>query len=500
MGDRPNILLITTDQHHFECLGATNPVLQTPNLDRLAAAGTRFDRAYCPNPLCSPSRSSIITGQYPSSHGCWTIGTKLDEELPTVSGLLSRAGYASSLIGKAHFQPLASTPDQTSLEAPPRLRDLDFWRDFHGPYYGFDLIELARNHADEAWVGQHYALWMESRGLTGWRDFYRSDNGEPGRRHSWDLPPEHHYTTFVAERSVAAIERAAADRQPFLTWASFQDPHPPYLVPEPWASMYYPADVPIGRLVPGELDAMPPWFAATQQQRPDFGAWQETPFTNHGFHSHLIAEAELRRNVATYYGMISFIDAGVGTILAALDRLGLTESTIIVFTTDHGHFLGAHGLIAKGAFHYEDLIRIPMIVRAAGVPAGRRTDALQSLVDYAPTFLTAAGLEVPPRMQGVDQWPVWTGATDSVRDHALVENRHQPTRVHLRTYVEDRFKITVHRDQPYGELFDLADDPGEHRNRFDDPAYATIRAELTERFLNAELARERSRYPRIAVA
>src|SRR5690606_22425218 len=150
----------------------------------------------------------ILTGQYPSSHGCWTIGTKLDEETPTVSGLLSATGYASSLIGKAHSQPLASTPEQTSLEAPPRLRALESWRSFHGPYYGFEHIELARNHADEAWAGQHYALWMESHGFADWREHFRSEPGEPGRRHRWELPEEHHYTTFVTERSIAAIERA----------------------------------------------------------------------------------------------------------------------------------------------------------------------------------------------------------------------------------------------------------------------------------------------------
>lgn len=499
-GTGPNILLITTDQQHYDCLGVRTPALSTPNLDRLAADGALFDRAYCPNPLCSPSRASIITGQYPSSHGCWTIGTKLAEDQPTVSGLLSNAGYATSLIGKAHFQPLASTPEQTSLEAPPRFRDLDFWRAFHGPYYGFDHIELARNHGDEAWAGQHYALWMEEQGLPNWRDHFRSEPKQPGRRHRWDLPKEYHYTTFVADRSVAAIERAAGEGRPFFTWASFQDPHPPYLVPEPWASLHDPADVTIGRLEPGELDLMPPWFGPTQQPSPDFSDWRETPYANHGFQSHLITEAELRRNVAIYYGMISFVDAGVGRILDALDRLGIADDTIIVFTTDHGHFLGQHGLTAKGAFHYEDLLRIPMIVKAAGVPAGSRVTGLQSLVDLAPTFLAAAGLDAPLVMQGVDQWPVWTGAAGTVRDHVFVENRHQPTRVHLRSYVEERYKITIHRDQPYGELFDLAEDPGEHRNRFDDPAYAAVRAGLMERLVQAEVGRERSPYPRIAHA
>jgi uncharacterized sulfatase len=189
----PNILLVTSDQQHYSALGVHTPVLQTPHLDALAAGGMRYNRAYCNNPLCSPSRSTMITGLYPSWHGCWTLGTKLDEDTRTVGEQFSAAGYATSLIGKAHFQPLATSPELTSLEAQPLLRDLDFWRGFHGPFYGFDHIELARNHADESHVGQHYAIWMEENGLPGWRDHFRSwppVADEPVRRHSWDLPAE----------------------------------------------------------------------------------------------------------------------------------------------------------------------------------------------------------------------------------------------------------------------------------------------------------------------
>lgn len=499
--DPPNILLITTDQQHFDAIGTRTQILKTPNLDRLAAEGLQLNRAYCPNPLCSPSRSSIITGQYPSEHGCWTIGTKLDEDRSTLGETLGRHGYATSLIGKAHFQPLASKPDQTSLEAPPTLRDLDFWAGFHGPYYGFDHIELARNHADERWAGQHYALWMESKGLSNWRDYFQSDDPSSAREHSWDLPEEYHYTNFVKERTQAAISRAVTAGEPFFTWASFQDPHPPYLVPEPWASMYDPADVEPGRLSPGELERMPIWHQLTQQKMPNFSPWQETPFENHGFQSHLINDGLLRKNIAIYYGMISFIDQAIGAILEHLDTLGVAENTLLVFTTDHGHFLGQHGLIAKGAFHYEDLLRVPMIARFPGrIPRGTQTEALLSLIDLAPTFLTAAGIPVPTEMQGVDQLQVWAGDEDAARDHVLVENRHQPTQVHIRTYIDDRYKITLYRGRDAGELFDLQKDPGEIHNRFDDPEYAELRAELLERFMDAELKRETSKFERIAVA
>jgi arylsulfatase A-like enzyme len=502
---RPNIVLITSDQQHWFTLGRDNPRISTPNLDRLAAEGVQFDRAYCPNPVCSPSRSSIITGQYPSSHGCWTIGVKLAEDVPTVGQHLQDRGYATNLFGKAHFQPLASTPEQTSLEIPEKFRDLDFWRGFTGPWYGFEHIEIARMHGDEAWAGQHYAIWMEEQGFAEWPAHFQplpSEAGRYARRGAWDLPEEYHYTTWTGERAIAAIERDVAAGKPFFTWASFHDPHPPYVVPEPWASMYDPADMEPGTMLPGELDTMPGHYLLTQQANGDFSAWMdEGGYANHGFSSHLVDDAELRKDIAIYYGMISFMDHQIGRILDSLDDLGIVDNTIVVFTTDHGHFLGHHGLNAKGAFHYEDLIRLPFVVRAPGlVPGNRRSNAIQSLVDLAPTFLDAAGASVPGLMQGVSQWNVWQGQADRARDWAIVENRHQPTRLHLRTYVEDRYKITVYRGEEYGELFDLVGDPGETRNRWADPDYSGVKADLMQRWLQAEISREPTRFPRIAHA
>ncbi|MBA2277967.1 MAG: sulfatase-like hydrolase/transferase [Chloroflexia bacterium] len=500
----PNILLITSDQQHWDTLGVTNRRINTPALDRLAGEGTRFERAYCPNPVCTPSRASIITGLYPSVHGAWTIGVKLPEDVPTVGDHFRANGYGTTLIGKAHFQPTGATPEQTSIERHPTLRDLDFWRGFHGPWYGFEHIEIARNHADENLVGQHYAIWMEEHGLANWRDYFRPwppDPTAPAREHSWDLPEELHYTTWTGERTIAAIERDVAADRPFFTWASFHDPHPPYLVPDPWASMYDPAAMAPGTMIPGEHDAMPPHFALTQEEAPDFSRYQETPYPNHGFRSHRIDDPSLRRDMAVYYGMISFMDQQIGRILDTLDRLGIAENTLVVFTTDHGHFLGHHGLNAKGPFHYEDLLRLPFLARLPGrIPAAATSTAIQSLVDLAPTFLAAAGIAVPGLMQGVSQWEVWRGAAETAREHAIVENRHQPTAVHLRTYVENHYKLTVYRNDTHGELFDLLDDPAERCNRWHDSAYAEVKGELLHRWVQAEIAREPTRLPRIAHA
>ncbi|HVK04189.1 MAG TPA: sulfatase-like hydrolase/transferase, partial [Armatimonadaceae bacterium] len=444
---RPNILLITSDQHHWSALGVHNPLLRTPNLDRLCREGTRFDRAYCNNPVCSPSRSTIITGMYPSWHGCWTIGVKLAEDVPTVGERFQEAGYATTLIGKAHFQPLRSEPGQESLEVQPKMRDLEFWRGFTGPWYGFEHVEVARNHGDESHAGQHYGIWLEEKGLTDWPRYFRTFDPQTGQQNershegAWELPEEYHYSVWTAERSIAAIDRAHDEEKPFFLWASFHDPHPPYLVPEPWASLYDPDEMTVGYpldppLAPGEFERMPPQFAETQKVRPDFSQWRETPYGNHGFSSHLVPDEKMRRNIALYYGMVSLMDREIGRILDRLDELGIADNTVVVFTTDHGHFLGQHGLTAKGAFHYEDLLRLPFIVRWPGrVPAGRVSESLQALIDLPSTFLSAAGEPVPGVMQGVDQVPVWTGEAESARDHVITEFRHQPTKVHLRTYI-----------------------------------------------------------------
>lgn len=518
---RPNFLLITSDQQHWTTLGVLNPHIHTPNLDRLAAMGTRFDRAYCPNPTCTPTRASIITGMYPSQHGAWSLGTKLDETVPTLGGYLRTAGYVTHLIGKAHLQPLATTADQTSIECQPILRDLDFWRGFSGPWYGFDTVELTRNHANESHVGQHYAIWLEEHGLSNWRDYFcpppgsneggalnpdapyqtRSEKGNTDR--SWQLPEHLHYSVWTAERSIHHIQRAVAAGQPFFTWASFHDPHPPYTVPEPFASMYDPADMPIGRYVEGEFDKMTPWHREVRKPAGsvDFTDLDQNGFGIHGGHSHLHDEEQLRADMACYYGMVTLMDREIGRILDELDRLGIADNTVVVFTSDHGHFLGQHGLIAKAIFNYEDVIKVPFIARVPGqVAAGSGSDALQSLVDLAPTFLTMAGIAVPGTMTGVDQSAVWRGEAAAARDHALVEHRFQPDLPHLRTYVDSRYKLTLWRDQPFGELFDLQQDPDELNNLWAEPAAQDLKARLLLAYAYAEMRREPMRYPRITGA
>ncbi len=500
MPERPNILLITSDQQHWNTLGITNDEIRTPNLDRLAGEGVVFSRAYCTNPTCTPTRASMITGRYPSQHGAWSLGTKLPESEATVGQLLTDAGYRTALVGKAHFQPLKSTDEYPSLESYPIMQDLDFWREFTGPFYGFERVELARNHVDEGHVGQHYALWMEANGLDGWRDHFQPPGGRARpQKHRWSLPERFHYNTWIAERTNALVDRYTDRGEPFFVWASFFDPHPPYLVPEPWDTLYDPDQITLPSGCPGEHDCNPPHFQKTQEESPDFSDWEEPGGRGmHGFHSHLHNREELARDVAVYYGMVTLLDKYIGRILDHLAERGLDRDTVVLFTTDHGHLFGQHNLIAKGPFHYEDLIRVPFLVRWPGrIPAGRTSNALQSLVDLPQTFLTLCDIPAPMHMTGVDQSGVWLGEVDRARDHVVVENRHQPTTIHAKTYVEDRYKLTVYCNRDYGELFDLQVDPGEYRNLWADPAHHERKAELTRKLLFAEMAKESLWMPRV---
>lgn len=504
MVKKQNILLITSDQQHFDTIGAFNSEIETPNLDRLVKQGTTYERAYCPNPTCTPTRASIITGMYPSQHGAWTLGTKLSEDKPTVGNYLSEAGYKTALFGKAHFQQLKQTEAYPSLESDPLLSDLPFWKEFNESFYGFDHVELARNHTNEHLVGQHYAVWMEEKGCTNWRDYFLAPTGnmDPEIKHKWDIPEEFHYNTWIAERTNTALEDYVEKDESFFVWASFFDPHPPYLVPEPWCDMYNPEKLTIPKGRAGEHENNPPHFQMTQEIDPDFSEYKESGHDIHGYQSHVdVSEEEHKQLTATYYGMITMMDKYIGKILDKVDELGIAEETIIVFTTDHGHFFGQHGLQYKGGFHYEDLIKVPFIVKYPGQKnKGIKSDSMQSLVDLAPTFLDIANLPIPYQMAGKSQKNVWLGEVESVRDHVICEFRHEPTTIHQKTYVDKRYKITVYYNQTYGEIYDLEKDPEEYNNLWDKPAYKDLKLELLMKYVWAELGKEPLYMPRVSHA
>ena len=266
--------------------------------------------------------------------------------------------------------------------------------------------------------------------------------------------------------------------------------------------MYDPATVTVPEFTEGEFEDKPPYFALSQEQRPDFRSFQE-PGGNaiHGAGSHLKSREVKAQNIATMYGMMTMLDAYVGKILDQLEALGLAESTLVCFTSDHGDFWGQHGLTAKAIHHYEDLLRVPFLVSMPGtVPQGVVSDSLQSTVDVAPSFLSVAGLPVPRTMAGVDERPVWFGEVPTIRTHVIVENQHQPTTINMRTYIDSRHKVTVHYNREYGEMYDLLEDPGELDNLWDVPDCQALKRRLLLQFLYGEMAKAPLPMPRICGA
>ncbi|MGD1823037.1 MAG: sulfatase family protein [Pleomorphochaeta sp.] len=498
-----NVLLITSDQQHFDTIGKFNKEIKTPNLDRLCESGTCFDRAYTVNPTCTPARASIITGKYPSQHGAWTLGTKLDENCTTIGELMQKEGIKTSLIGKAHFQPLESNDTYPSLEAYPTLQDIEFWKTFDKDFYGFEDVKLARNHTNESHVGQNYVAWLKENGCDNYKDYFLPPTGnmDINQKYIWDIPEKYHYDKWIAEETNNKLEEYSKNGKQFFCWASFFDPHPQYLVPKNWANMYDSESLTLPKLVEGELLNATDLHKLTQEENPDFSKYSDSGWAIHGCHSQLKNEKEAKKELAIYYSMVSLMDKYIGKILDKLDELNLTENTLIVFTTDHGNFMGQHGLYEKGPAVYEDAIKIPFIASLKGVIKENVVNSsLQSLVDLPITFLDYCNLSIPFDFTGVNQRLVWEGKKEKAREHIICEHNHERNLINMRVYVNKRYKLVIYYNNKHGELYDLVNDPNELNNLWDKEEYSKLQKELMLKYMWAELEKESLFMPRIAHA
>jgi len=486
---RPNILIVTTDQQRTDTLSCYgSDFTSTPNIDRLASEGVRLDRAYCTNPVCTPSRVSIFTGKQVSRHGAWNVGTRCDPEQRMLSHMLGDAGYRTHYIGKAHFQEFGGAESRSQEHCGAWAAGYDGWT---GPYYGFDTVELAQGHATYG-INGHYGAWARARAsesaVESWKQATNlCEASFGGNAFDWNIPVECHNSTWTADRAIAFLRGHAMER-PFLLAVGFQDPHHPHCVPVEQRDRVAPEDVPLPAFEPGELDDKPPHFLEAHEGRLEASAMRgEYPVAGQGAGCdyRAVSERDARLGRAYYHSMVRLIDAQFGRILRALDDLGLADDTLIVFTSDHGELLGDHGLWMKGPFHYEQLVRVPAIWRwPRGIGGGEASSSLFSLADITPTCLAAAGLDIPDDMDGVDALPLLTGEADGTRDAALVEMVDNPDTLRLKTVVTADRKLTWYAGQPYGELYDLDCDPSELTNLWLAPAYASDRAELLGRLLD----------------
>jgi len=463
--NRPNILLLYTDQQRWDALGAAgNAEIKTPNLDRLAAGGLNFARFFVQNPVCMPSRVSMLTGRYPSALGITRNGVPVPPDALTLPRILRNYGYYSANIGKLHFLPHAN-------------RD---HRQVH-PDYGFDHLEISDEpgcyeDAYRAWVRRKAPDQLDgiSVGLPPATEVWQKQMGvRDGIRH----PPERFpiraipfaarsdltHSAFVAEQTMEFL-RGRRDGRPFFCIAGFYSPHSPWVAPREFLELYDPASF-----------SIEPYPASLQADRA----------------KRQCTEAELRAARHGYYAMVSEVDLHVGRILECLVQAGLAEDTIVVFTSDHGEWLGEHLRYGKGYPATDAISRVPLLVRwPAGVAApGRTIDGICEAVDLVPTLLEWIGVPTPPALQGRSFAPLARAEAWSGRTSALIEGDYWKA---LRT-AGHHYVLKAGGEE---HLYDLAADPRAYRDLAGEPVSTPIlvdlRLELARRLIEMERYADRT--------
>ena len=505
MTDQPNFLLVVTDQQradHLGCYG--NPVLRTPHIDSLVEGGRRFDRFYVAAPTCQSNRASLMTGRMPSLNGVRHNGLPLPLDATTFVHILRDAGYRTALLGKAHLQNMTGLPPAQAFEAKPGLRlpsealreawiggrrgdayELENERNWPRPlmerhpepFYGFEHFEVATNHGDL--VGGDYLFWARERHAE-FDSLRAQDNALSDPRYSAPqarrtaIPEELYPSSYVADRTVAWLESHARDGgdAPFFVQMSFPDPHYPFTPPGRYWDLYDPDSVQLPKSFENDghmtVSGMKAALRAGRAHR-------------EGHAPYAVTEREAREIVALTYGMIGLIDDSLGRVTAALDRLGFGENTVVIFTSDHGDHMADHGIMLKSPLHFQGLVRVPFLWRDPNGSSGV-CGALGSTIDIAPSILLRAGIQPNNGVQGRD---LFDDAAEP--DGVMIETDNPflggPPMPRTRTLVTRDWRITVHQNLEWGELYDLAGDPDEIENLWDDPAHRETRAALTERML-----------------
>ena len=496
------ILFITTDQQRYDTLGCNGGTLaRTPVVDALAADGIRYERAVPQSVVCMPSRSTMLTGQHQATHGVWMNGVPLPEDAPSVAALLHDAGYRTALIGKAHFEPLMDpfgrfNENRLSALGTETIQAPQFGGGT-GPHRGFDHLEFA-THGPTGWL--HYAHWLGANHPEAVGDYYAvldkdfevnaegfGDTGAPQVKHN-PIPRDWYHTEWVADRTIGWLDGLAADDDWFC-WMSFPDPHHPWDPPESelhrvdWRDVDLPAGYPVSaaereRLLDGKPRHWRLWYDG------ELVSNYEAP--THWVPSTLTAD-QVREVNAMNAIECELIDEAVGRVLAAVAARGWADDVDIVFTTDHGELQGDFGLLFKGPYHVDGLMRLPLVWRpapSAGVDPAVVT-APVGLVDLAPTFCGIAGLEARDWMQG-SALPVTDGdAADRGIERQLTswDSELFGVGVYLRTITRDGWVCTAYlpgavHDGTEGELYALAEDPLQQRNLWDDPSARAVRDDL----------------------
>ncbi len=422
--NRPNILVIHTDQQAVWTIGVHGgTAVATPHIDRLARDGAIFTNCHTVSAVCTPSRGCFMTGLYPHQHGAFTNNATLDPGVVTWPEMLRRGGYRTGYVGKWH------------LDGPLRPG-------FVHPARGFGFTDTR---------------FMFNRGH--WKRMWdRPRIGEPGV--GPEIGDEDEYTTdWLTTKALDFISDGAGE--PFALMLSIPDPHTPFRVREPYASMFAPEEMPMPES--WKDPAVPAW--ARQHEATWGGSDQEN-------------KRKLQEWRATYLGMVACIDDNVGRLLDHLDAQGLTENTLVVFTSDHGEYLGEHGLMGKNLL-YRSAYHIPCLTRLPGaIPAGASVERLITQNDFAATFSALAGVDAPPGSTSRDLRPLLGGESIHWRDEV---HQHHPSHS-LAGLITPHWHLILHREGEH-RLFDLAADTDEMTDLSADPTCAEVMVDLTARIL-----------------
>lgn len=504
------ILLITTDQQRFDSLGCNGgAIARTPVADRLATEGINYSRAYNQNTVCMPARSSILTGQYVRTHGVVANGVPLPEDAPSIAAHLhDKAGYRTALLGKAHFEPAFDPHLRWEENRRPARGDTGAWR-------GFDRsIQAMHAAAFGDHPISHYGRWLRDNHPEHLHSFAAllgakpgGDSGAPETKNN-PIPRQWYHTDWIADLTIAQLGEYGDDEDWFV-WMSFPDPHHPWDPPASELSRVPWQDLALPDGHPGSEDAIRKVLADKPRHWLDYyeGRWANIEGGPATFVPGRLTHDMIREVNAKVHVMNELVDEACGRVIAHIDERGWLDDTDIFFTTDHGELQGDFGLIYKGPFHVDALMRLPFIWRpapSAGLPADVVVTDPVGHIDLATTFCAIAGVEAPDSAQGA-VLPTADGAPDRERMICEWDSQFPGYGMHFRSVYRDGWVCTVYEastgGQPNGleavmgeavltrsgpqyegtegELYNVDDDPHQWHNRWDDPACAGTRADLT---------------------
>jgi arylsulfatase A-like enzyme len=467
-----NVILLHTDQQRYDSLGCTgNPLVRTPHLDALAADGTVFTRHFTANPICSPSRASLLTGLYPPGHNVWNNGVALSRreyaifdtrsedqrcdarggfipQPPTMADMFAGAGYDTASFGKLHLTPYLSPTAWRFPETTTNWQQ-GLFDDWSGPYYGFQHCELTLGHGEGACHAGHYGHWLQREhpeAVARLREHQPRPFPEIGDLYASTLPFALHHSHWLAERLAAYLRRRGPGDAPFFAFVGFPDPHHPFVPCADIAPDFESCAVQEFVDPEGAGMAGSPVLPLNQQSLAEMG---------------ISAEA-VRQAIRYTYALVYQIDLAVGMITAALQEAGLADDTIVAFTSDHGDYLGDHGHLRKGFGASGSLLHVPLLIRAPGSDLPSRVDLPVSNADVMPTLAALAGVTPPPVQHGAD---VSALVRDGRTHQAFAFSTNGDVTSLNHTICDERYRLTWYPGvEDFVELFDHANDPGECRN------------------------------------